>query len=184
MDVIGSQDNGSSLASGFGSSELGTRRVRLAGCTTTPNATWVTQQAHQLVRDLKNDRQGMAFLLHDHDKKFASSFDIVFSSEGLEIVHTPFQAPRANAFAERWVRSARQECLDQILILNENHLRRVLKEYGEYYNHARPHQGISQNFPISGPVKSTSGPIRRRDILGGIIHDYFRQPSSPVSRNG
>jgi putative transposase len=101
----------------------------------------------------------------------------VFSSEDIKIVYTPFQAPRANAFAERWVRSVRGECLDQILILNEIHLRRVLKEYVEYYNHARPHQGIDQHFPVSGPFRSTKGPVRRLDILGGVIHDYYRQPS-------
>ncbi len=126
----------------------------------------------------------MAFLLHDHDKKFASSFDSIFLSEGIESVHTPYQAPKANAFAERWVRSVREECLNPILILNENHLRRVLKEYGEYYNHARPHQGIDQHFPVSGAVRSTKGPVRRRDVLGGVIHDYYRQPPSPVSRTG
>jgi len=109
----------------------------------------------------------IGLFFHDNDKKFPSSFDTVFSSEGIEIVHTPFQAPRANAFAERWVRSVREECLDPILILNENYLRRVLKEYGEYYNHARPHQDIGQRFPVSvsRPERSTIGPIRRRDIL-------------------
>ena len=90
----------------------------------------------------------------------------MFSSEGIEIAHTPYQAPKANAFAERWVRSVREECLDLILILNESHLRRVLKEYGEYYNHARPHQGIDQHFPVSGPERTTRRSIRRRDILG------------------
>ncbi len=165
--------------------ELGTRRIHLAGCTTNPNATWVTQQARQLVWDLKNkDRDLVAFLIHDNDKKLPSSFDIVFSSEEIKIVHTPFQAPKANAFAEGWVRSVRGECLDSILILNETHLRHVLKEYGEYSNHARPHQGIRQHFPISGPMKSTKGPVHRRVILGGIIHDYYRQPSAPVSRTG
>jgi putative transposase len=164
--------------------ELGTRRVHLADCTTKPDTTWVTQQARQLVWNLKDDAQEMAFLIHDNDKKFPSSFDSMFLSEGIEIVHTPYQAPKANANAERWVRSVREECLDPILILNEGHLRRVLKEYGEYYNHARPHQGIDQHFPVSRPVNSTKGPVRRRDILGGVIHDYYRQPSAPVSRTG
>jgi putative transposase len=166
--------------------ELGTRRVRLSGCTTTPDSTWVTQQARQLVWNLNDDSKQMAFLIHDNDKKFASSFDIAFSSEKIEIVHTPFQAPWANAFTERWGRSVREECLDQILILNENHLRRVLKEYGEYYNHARPHQGIGQSFPVSVPKREqrTKGPIRRRDVLGGVIHDYHQQPTSRVSGYG
>lgn len=164
--------------------ELGTRRVHLAGWTTNPNATWVTQQARQLVWYLKDDPRQLAYLIHDNDKKFSSSFDTVFYAEGIKIIHTPFRAPRANAFAERWVRSIREECLDHILILNENHLGRVLKEYVEYYNHARPHQGIDQGFPVSGPIRNTRGPVHRRDILGGVIHDYFRQPSVLFLGNG
>ena len=136
--------------------------------------------------NLNDDAKEFTFLIHDNDKKFTSSFDLVFSSEKVEILHTPFQAPRANSFAERWVRSVREECLDQILILNENHLQRVLKEYDQYYNHARPHQGIGQRFPVSVPGReqNRNGPIRRRNILGGIIHDYQRQPSSQVYTNG
>jgi putative transposase len=166
--------------------ELGTRRIHLAGFTTAPDSTWVTQQARQLVWNLNDDSKEFTFLIHDNDKKFTSSFDLVFSSEKIEIIHTLFQAPRANSFAERWVRSAREECLDQILILNENHLQRVLKEYDQYYNHARPHQGISQRFPVSVPGReqNRNGPIRRRNILGGIIHDYQRQPSSQVYTHG
>jgi uncharacterized ferritin-like protein (DUF455 family) len=140
--------------------ELGTRCVHLAGCTTNPNMTWVTQQARRFVWNLKGDAQDMAFLIHDNDKKLTSSFDTVFSFEGIEIVHTPYQTPRANAFAERWVRSVREECLDPILILNESHLRRVLKEYGDYYNYARLHQGIDQHFPVSEPVRITKGAVR------------------------
>jgi len=164
--------------------ELGTRRIYLAGCTTNPDITWVTQQAGQLVWNLKDDLRDMAFLIHDNDTKFASSYDNVFSSEGIEILNTPYRAPRANAYAERWVRSIREECLDHILVLNENHLHRVLREYGEYYNHARPHQGLGQHFPVSELVSNTAGPIRRRDILGGVIHDYYRQPSASVSGYG
>ena len=82
------------------------------------------------------------------------------------------------------MRSVREECLDLILILNESHLRRVLKEYGEYYNRARPHQGIDQHFPISRPVKNTKGLVRRRDVLGGVIHDYYRQSQAPISSSG
>ena len=158
--------------------ELGTRRIHLAGCTTNPDKTWVTQQARQQVWNVKDNAQNVAFLIHDNDKKFTASFDTVFSSEKMKVIHTPYQAPRANAFSERWVRTVREECLDQILIMDENHLRRVLKEYVEYYNHARPHQGINQHFPISGPARKTRRPIRRRDIIGGMIHDYYRQPDN------
>ena len=154
--------------------ELGTRRTYLAGCTTNPDITWVTQQVRQLVWNLKDDSRDMAFLIHDNDTKFPSSYDNVFSSEGIEILNTPYRATRANAYAERWVRSVRDECLDHILVLNENHFHSVLSKYWEYYNHARPHQGLGQHFPVSGPVSNTAGPIRRRDILGGVIQDYYR----------
>jgi putative transposase len=113
------------------------------------------------------------FLIHDRDRKFTNNFDQVFISEGMEIVQTPFRAPKANAIAERWVRSIRHECLDHLFILNQRHLLRVLKEYTTYYNAARPHQGIHQQIPIpfSGPKVGT---IHCRDVLGGILHDYYR----------
>jgi putative transposase len=116
----------------------------------------------------------MRFLIHDRDTKFAASFDRVFAPEGIEIVLTPHRAPQAKAFAERWVRSVREACLDHLLILNQRHLRRVLREYVQYYNTARPHQGIQQHAPLPLPL-AQSGPIARRDVLGGIIHDYYRQ---------
>ena len=84
----------------------------------------------------------------------------------------------------RWVRSVREECLNHILVLNENHLSRVLKEYAHYYNHARPHQGIGQHFPVSRLERSIHGPIPRRDIMGGVIRDYYRQPPTLVSDFG
>ena len=116
----------------------------------------------------------MRFLIHDRDSKFTSLFDQVFVSEDIEIVCTPFRAPKANTVAERWVRSIRQECLDHLLILNQRHLLRVLKEYTTYYNTARPHQGIHQQAPIpfSSPQR---GSIDCREVLGGILHDYYRE---------
>jgi putative transposase len=105
----------------------------------------------------------------------------MFSSEGMKTLHPSYRAPRANAYAERWVRSVREKCLDKILILNDNHLHRVLKGYAQYYNHDRPHQGLGQHFPVSGLSRRKDGPIQRRDVLGGIIHDYYRRP--PIEEN-
>jgi putative transposase len=154
--------------------ELGTRRVHFAGCTAHPNGAWVTQQGRQMVWRLAEGELPMRFLIHDNDRKFTSMFDAVFASEQIRVIHTPYHAPNANAYAERWVRTVREECLDKIIILNETHLRRVMREYNEYYNTARPHQGIQQQLPAPKPVVATEGPIRCRSVLGGLIHDYHR----------
>jgi len=115
-------------------------------------------------------------LIHDRDTMFATTFDTVFTSEDVTIIRTPVRAPNANAFAERWVRSVREECLDRILILGEGHLDRVLTAYVDYSNDARPHQGIDQRCPVSlGGSAARDGPIERRDILGGVLHDYYRR---------
>ena len=115
------------------------------------------------------------YLIHDHDKKFPMAFDTVFEAEGVEIVDIPYQAPNANAFAERWVRTVREECLDKIIIVNERHLRRTLQEYVTYYNARRPHQGLSQDSPLGLVPVTQEGPVRHRKVLGGIIRDYYRE---------
>ncbi|NLE44444.1 MAG: transposase, partial [Chloroflexi bacterium] len=103
------------------------------------------------------------------------SFDTIFRSEGMRIILTPYRAPKANAVAERWIRSLRHECLDHLLILNQRHLRRVLTEYIAFYNQARPHQGLGQQTPIPDEHGHEQGAIQRRDVLGGLPHDYYRQ---------
>ncbi len=115
------------------------------------------------------------YLIHDRDSKFVPGFDAVFRSEGLEVVRTPYRAPRANAVAERWVRSARQECLDHVLIMSEAHLRRVLTAYVTHYNEARPHQGLGQQTPLPHDQQARRGPVWRRDVLGGLLHEYYRE---------
>lgn len=171
--------------------ELGTRRVHLAGCTSHPTSAWVTQQARNTawdirdirdIRDvhkLENREAPIRFLIHDRDAKFTSSFNTVLEAEGIETVLTPYRSPKANAIAERWVRTVREECLDQVLIISEGHLRRVLAEYVRYYNQRRPHQGIGQRIPIpllvkSVPTPAARYPVCRRDVLGGFIHDCYR----------
>ena len=156
-------------------SEVGTRRVHVAGCTAHPTAAWVTQQARQLCWSLQDRAQPMRFLLHDRDAKFPPSFDTVFAAEGLEVVRTPYRAPNANAYAERWVRSAREECFDHLLIVNEAHLRHVLTGYAAYFNQARPHQGLDQRIPQAPAPRPQTGPVQCRDALGGLLHDYYRE---------
>jgi putative transposase len=155
--------------------EIGTRRIHLAGCTARPTAQWVTQQARQLLWKLQDEGGVMRFLLHDRDAKFPASFDAIFAAEDGEVILTPYRAPNANAFAERWVRSVREECLDHLLIINERHLGHVLREYCQYYNRARPHQGIGQQIPESTNQQPGQGTVQHRDILGGLLHDYYRE---------
>jgi putative transposase len=155
--------------------ELGSRRVHLAGCTSNPTAAWVTQQARQLSWELQEQGLSARFLIRDRDRKFPGSFDTVLAAEWIRIIQTPFQAPKANAFAERWIRTVRAECLDWLLVLSERHLRRVLTAYIAYYNQRRPHQGIRQQCPVPAPRGRADGPIRCRDVLGGIIHNYYRE---------
>ncbi len=155
--------------------ELGTRRVHPAGCTSRPTAAWLTQQARQVSWGLQDGALSARFLIRDRDAKFPAAFDAVFRSEGVTIVRTPYRAPNANAVAERWVRSVREECLDHLLIVGERHMHGVLKEYCAYFNHARPHQGIEQQCPIQRESSPRDGPIKRRDILGGVLHDYYRR---------
>jgi hypothetical protein len=154
--------------------EIGTRRVHVAGVTPHPTQTWVIQQARQFVWNLQEQKQRYTHLIRDNDGKYSAAFDAAFASEGIEVIYTPVRAPRANAYAERWVRSVREECLDRLIILNQTHLKYVLHEYEHYFNSARPHQGIGQKIPDPPSDLSTSGAVKRRDVLGGLLHDYYR----------
>jgi transposase InsO family protein len=161
--------------------ELSTRRVHLAGVTAHPDSAWVTQQARNLAIDER--LEDARFLLHDRDSKYSGPFDEVFRTEGARIIHTPIRAPRANSFAERWVRTVRAECLDWTLVLGRRHLERVLRAYVEHYNGARPHRGLDLATPEPAglaPGGDMTAPhtaghpldMVRRDILGGLIHEY------------
>jgi putative transposase len=152
----------------------GNRRVWFAGCTAKPNGAWVTQQARNLGLDLSD--QGVRILIRDRDSKYSGPFDQVFNSEGIRTVKTPVRAPKANAIAERFVRTVRAECLDWLLILNRRHLERVLRIYIDHYNRERPHRALGLRPPERNgrPERSPIGEIKRRDRLGGLIHEYYR----------
>jgi len=124
---------------------------------------------------LEETGTSIRYLIHDRGKKFPKAFDTVFKSVGIKVRLTLKRTPNANAFAERWVRSVREECLDHLLIWNEAHLRRVLVEYVSYFNERRPHQGLEQDTPEGLKLVSSEGAIHHRDVLGGIIHDYYRE---------
>ena len=155
--------------------EHGTRRVHLAGITAHPAGEWVTQQARNLLMDLGDHADSLKFLIRDRDAKFTTAFDAVLAATGIRIIKTPVRAPRANAIAERWIASARRECLDRMLITGERHLRLVLDEYTDHYNTYRPHRALEQSPPDGRPLQPAPGAhfqVVRRDRLGGLIHEY------------
>jgi transposase InsO family protein len=157
--------------------EVATRRVHVLGATTSPRGLWVAQQARNLMAELGERASRFRFLIRDRDAKYTGIFDAVFRAEGIEVLLTPPQAPRANAFAERWVRPVRRECLDRILIYNTRHLLAVLGEYLVHYNGHRPHQGRGQRPPdrdaLPAPVADLGVVrVRRRKVLHGLINEY------------
>jgi putative transposase len=161
--------------------ELDRRRVHLVGVTAHPTGAWVAQAARNLLMDLADRSRRLRFLIRDRDAKFAAEFDVVFGAAGIETVKIPPRAPRANAFAERWVRTVRSECLDWTLIWSRAHLQRVLAGYLEHYNTGRPHRGIGLEMPVPvgtlRAVKTSTDPdarVERVDILGGLIYEYRR----------
>ncbi|MGH8732793.1 MAG: integrase core domain-containing protein, partial [Burkholderiales bacterium] len=133
---------------------------------------WVTQQARNLA--FTGLLEKTRFLIHDRESKFSAAFDDVFRSEGITVIHTPIRAPQANAYAERFVRTVRNECLDWLLILGRRHLEHTLRVYTTHYNHERPHRALELKPPdaIGKADPPASETIARRDLLGGLIHEY------------
>ena len=158
--------------------ELDTRRVYVTGITAHPTGTWAVQQARNLTMVLTDRAHPVKFLIRDRDTKFTSSFDEVFRSEGIRIIRTPIQAPRANAFAERFVGTVRRECLDRMLIFGCRHLEQVLTDYVTHYNDHRPHRALEQQAPLTVGTRTAlvGDPdvdrVRKTDKLGGLIHEY------------
>ena len=155
--------------------ELSTREVHILGVTDHPTGAYVTQVARNFVGTLDDRGRSIKFLIRDRDTKFTASFDEVFRSDGIGVIKTPVRSPRANAFAERWVRTVRTECLDRMLILGGGHLERGLGEYVGHYNRQRPHRGIDLGVPTPASTIKTPPPsvdVIRHDVLGGLIHEY------------
>jgi hypothetical protein len=156
--------------------EVATRHVHILGVTEHPDGAWTAQQARNLLMDLRDRNSSFSFLIRDRDAKFTAAFDEIFASQGLTIVKTPPRTPRANCYAERWIRTARSECTDRLLIYDERHLRSVLGEYAGHYNRHRPHQSRQQR-PPDQETQTTAPlnlPVRQRKILGGVISEYYQ----------
>ena len=159
--------------------EHGTRRAHLAGVTANPDGSWTTQAARNLLMDLGQRAASLKFLIRDRAGQFTSSFDAVFTAEGVRIVASPPQAPKANAICERLIGTLRRELLDRLLIVNEQHLRQVLTEYLRHYNTARPHRALGQLTPAQAdtrppePVNLAGHQIRRKQVLSGLTREYY-----------
>jgi transposase InsO family protein len=156
-----------------------TRRIHILGATTHPTATWVTQAARNLVMDLQDAAPSARHLIRDRDGKYPALFDAILADAGITVVRSGVRVPRMNAIMERWVRTCRRELLDRCLIWNQRHLLHALREYETFYNAHRPHQGIANTRPLAPLPEPITEPdqlaqlrIRRRDRLGGLLHEY------------
>jgi transposase InsO family protein len=148
------------------------RQILQARVTRHPAAEWAAQQ---VVDACSWDRDPPRYLIRDRDGRYGEAFDRRLRGLGVRQLRTPVKAPRANALAERWIRSARNECLDHMVILNERHLQRVLDEYVAYFNAWRPHRGLGQRAPCGSappPISNAAGKIIGRPVLGGLHHVY------------
>ena len=157
--------------------EHSTRRVHLAGLTANPDGAWTTQAARNFLMDLGQRAASIKFLSRDRAGQFTGSFDAVFQADGIRILASPPQAPRANAICERIIGTLRRELLDRLLIVNEHHLRQVLTEYLQHYNAGRPHRALGELAPAQAhtrppQINLAEHRIRRKQVLGGLTHEY------------
>ncbi len=147
--------------------------MHVLGVTAHPTGAWIAQQARNLPMDLGERARRFKFLIRDRDTKFTAAFDGVFAGNGTRVIKTPVRSPRANAYAERFVLTARTELTDRMLIFGERHLRAVLAEYEAHYNGRRPHRSrqLRPDHPVADLSKER---IKRRPVLGGLISEYER----------
>ena len=154
------------------------RAVHLVGITAHPTGAWVAQQARNLLMDLDEQAHQFRYLIRDRDAEFTAAFDAAFAASGIDVVKIPPRTPRANAYAERCVRTVRAECLDWTLVWSNCQLHRLLTEYLRHYNTKRPHRSLDLQPPrpashLTLVEPDTVGtPVQRVDVLGGLIHEY------------
>ncbi len=159
--------------------EHASRRIRILGATAHPTASWMVQAARNLVMDLEDAGCRARYLIRDRDGKFPDLFDAILADAGIETVLSGVRMPRMNSIMERWVQTCRRELLDRTLIWHQPHLLHALRQFEEFYNGHRPHQGIANArplqplpVPLAAPDQLASLDIRRRDRLGGVLHEF------------
>jgi putative transposase len=156
--------------------EVGSRYVHVLGITANPDGPWTAQQIRNLLRDLGDRAAGFRFLIRDRAGQFTGTFDAVLAGAGIEVVKTPPRSPKANAYAERWVRTVRAEVTDRMLISGQRHLPMILAEYEAHYNGQRPHRSreLRSPRPDHPPADLSKKRIQRRPLLGDLINEYER----------
>jgi transposase InsO family protein len=159
--------------------EHATRRIRVLGATPHPSSSWVAQAAKNLIMELELSGARVRFLIRDRDGKFPGIFEAVLEDAGIKIVLSGIQMPRMNSIMERWVQTCRHELLDRTLIWNQRHLLHALREFEHFYNQHRPHRTLADAAPlcplprpITDPERLEHLEVRRRDRLGGTLHEY------------
>jgi transposase InsO family protein len=159
--------------------EHASRRIRILGATAHPTASWVTQAARNLVMDLEDAGCRARFLIRDRDGKFPGLFDAILADAGIDVALSGVRMPRMNSIMERWVQTCQRELLNRTLVWNQSHLLHALREFEQFYNGHRPHQGIVNARPLQPlpvplvvPDQIASLDLRRRDRLGGVLHEY------------
>ena len=153
--------------------ELGSRRLLWADCTTNPDSAWVTQQARNVAYELQDLSVPVRFAIHDRDSKFTSGFDALLESEGVEVIRTPYRAPRANSHCERSIGSARREFFDFMIVIGERHLRLLLERWLDHYNRGRPHMALDLVAPDPIPTAAAGTIVRERKLLS-LTTEYSR----------
>ena len=155
--------------------KLETRRVTVAGITQHPDEAWMLQIARNLTGVDEEFLKGMRYLICDRDTKYTRQFRRVFRGYGIKVIRLPPYSPNLNAYAERWVRSIKEDCLNYVLPLDEGFLRAVVRDYVEFYNQERPHQGLNNRFlPVNEEQADSEAPVKVKERLGGLLNYYHR----------
>ena len=155
--------------------EHATRRIRILGVTAHPTGEWTTQQARNLLMDLGEQADRVKFMIRDRGSNFTAAFDAVLADAGIRTVHCNVRTPRMNAIAERWIGGCRRELLDRTLVWNQDHLRRILRQYEAHHNLHRPHRSLHEAAPLKPlpqPVDLDRYRIRKCACVGGAINEY------------